>query len=435
MKRVRLYNDYKIFKNNLFTVLFILIIFVVFMRDAEKALSQEPKERMELKYAEVLSGGTIDGQPVRKLVGDVQLQQGKATLFCDNAIQFLDEKRFFLKGNVQIFNRGKELFANTINYFEETSNAVAAGKAQLRDSSKILYADTLLYFDKEDKAVAKENVRIVDNKRQIAGSNDNTYPHEKSGMVNSEDHFELLGDRAEYLSEKGYAIVTGHPRFTRYDSSRSNELVITGVEMEMFDDGARIVVKEDVQIIRGLIVANCGSLEYLRDKDRIELRDNPTAQRQNDYITGKFIDLILDNNKVVEIKITNRAIVTSKIDSLDKSNPVYNLMTGEDIFFFLNDEKVDSVKVKGRATSYYHVIEEKEERGLNKVLGDEIKLLLNDGELKKIWVKSTPSNANGIFYPVERKEKIENELTGILNQLGLLDNQKSDTSHSMPTQN
>ncbi|HID24668.1 MAG TPA: hypothetical protein EYP14_20035 [Planctomycetaceae bacterium] len=112
------------------------------------------------------------------------------------------------------------------------------------------------------------------------------------------------------------------------------------------------------------------------------------------------------------------------MDTLKDGELRYDLLTGEDITVSVKDEQVDTVIVRGRATSYYHLFEDGVEKGLNKVLGDEIRMLFSDGELKKVIVTSDPSTSTGTFYPPKSKAMIEKELNELLAKIGIVSTKK-----------
>ena len=187
----------------------------------------------------------------------------------------------------------------------------------------------------------------------------------------------------------------------------------------MFEDGDRIMVEKAVQITRGEVVAQSDSLEFLRKQDRAILSARPKAKRQNDHLTGKNIELILHGTEVSAIHIVGNAVVTSQVDTLITTSIPYDLLTGDDILVSIANEAVDTVIVKGKATSYYHVIEESNEKGLNKVLGDKICMLFANDEMERVDVESAPSSSIGMFYPPSGKTAIESELAALLAKNGV----------------
>ena len=365
--------------------------------------AKEPKqEKIRLVHAEQLTQDVINGITVRRLTGNVRFVQGQATLTCDRAVEYVDEERVVLFGRVKIVDEGKQLTADRINYYESTRKAIAEGRVTFVDSTKTLRSNFLNYDREKEKAFASGNVTLDDNRENTT----------------------LSGDSVLYLRDKGYARVMGHPRFVRLDSTESRKLTITGRTMEMFDDGERVKVSQDVTITRGNVVAHSGELEFYRDEEKIILSITPRAKREDDYLTGTNIEMVLKDNEIEKIHVLKNAIITSRVDTLKDGELRYDLLTGEDITVSVRGEQVDTVIVRGRATSYYHLFEDGVEKGLNKVLGDEIRMLFTDGELKRVIVKSDPSTSAGTFYPPKSKAMIEKELDELLAKIGIVNARK-----------
>ncbi len=356
-----------------------------------------PAERLELIHADQFEGTTINGQQVRKFEGKVEFRQGTAQMLCQRATQFLDEERVIFEGQVSMVDSGKQMLADKIEYFEGTRRALATGNVKMIDSSKTLTADEIEYFDREEIAKARGHVVLTDEKERLT----------------------LTGGRAEYNRAIGYAMVIEHPVLIQSDSTKEKEITITGEIMEMFEDGDRIMVEKTVQITRGEVVAQSDSLEFLRKQNRAILSARPKAQRQNDHLTGKNIELILHGTEVSAIHIVGSAVVTSRVDTLITTDIPYDLLTGDDIMVSIANEAVDTVIVKGKATSYYHVIEESKEKGLNKVLGDEIRMFFANDEMERVDVESAPGSSVGTFYPPNSKSEIETELAALLAKNGV----------------
>lgn len=349
-------------------------------------------ERIRLIHADWGGGKRIGNRNVRLLVGNVEFRQGDAYMKCQRCTQYPDEGRLDFEDNVEIFNNHKWLFADRVVYYEDPQIEEAEGNVRLVDTTKTLLARKIKYFEKDEKAFADDSVRILDEKNRLI----------------------LAGNQAEYHRAIGYAKITGSPCLSKKDTTNMIELTITGKEMEMFDDGARVTVKDSVVIERGAVTATCGEVEYLDKEEKVVLRVDPQAKRKWDDLWGDEIVLLLENTEVKAIDIYGQAVVTSKVDTLESDDNRHNFLSGEKIFVWVHDEVMDSVWVTGRATSYYHVIEEDEDKGVNKVMGDEIRLHFSEGELKRVLVPSSPGTTTGTFYPPAQSYLVETELYSLL---------------------
>jgi hypothetical protein len=142
----------------------------------------------------------------------------------------------------------------------------------------------------------------------------------------------------------------------------------------------------------------------------------PYALRGADYLRGQEIELQLVKNQLSGVVLKKQSVVISRVDTTQARAERYDLLTGEQIDLTLTDQQISDVSVKGQATSYYHAYEDSLYKGINKTLGDEIRIFFNKGKMDRILVKSNPSVSNGVFYPPEKSKVLESELNERLQQ-------------------
>lgn len=376
--------------------LIIIIIGLFFVRQ-DFAVQKKDSARLVLENADSGYGQIRDGQKVSILSQNVRLRQDSVIMLCDSAVRYMDDERTILLGHVHIYDSTKSLFGDQVDYFESQKLVVARDNVRFVDTTKTFLADFLKYFQDSEILMADSNVSIIDFSESST----------------------LTGAHVEYHRETGYARITGDPVFSQEDTTEKVVLTISGDSMEMFNDGDSLRVKDDVSITRGNIVAHGDSLKFFKPLDLIILESSPTAFEDEDYLTGDVIQLHLLDNKVDQIVVEGHAIVTTKVDSPITPHIPYNLLTGDRIWVKLEDQKIDSVRIQGKATSYYHVIEKDEEKGINKVLCDDLLILFTDGVVKKVYGSSRPGLSTGQFSPPGKQKQLETELAELLQKLDL----------------
>lgn len=121
----------------------LLLVMSILQSVRSFAQSGEPIEIInadELQYSE--SGGI----GLRKLVGNVQLQQKDVTLFCDNADFFFDQNIVDAIGHVHIMQGDSiHLYGETLHYDGNSKQAKLKGKVKLTDSRMVLTTEELDY--------------------------------------------------------------------------------------------------------------------------------------------------------------------------------------------------------------------------------------------------------------------------------------------------
>lgn len=121
-----------------------------------------PPDTVLIKQAELLEQQIENGEPVRRLVGDVHLQQGETFLWADEARQYEQRGEIVFRGNVRIVERGDSLSAATVYYDSNTKVGRAQGGVELTDGDVIVFAPSGRYFTQEKRATFEEGVTLVD---------------------------------------------------------------------------------------------------------------------------------------------------------------------------------------------------------------------------------------------------------------------------------
>lgn len=116
--------------------------------ESEDTMSVNKKD-VQIIHADKLQFYTdADGKPVRKLVGNVQLQQDSTLLYCDSAFLHKEENSVKMFGHVKITDGDSiEATSNTLDYDGNNKKAKLIGDAVLTDSKMVLSSD-ILYYDK-----------------------------------------------------------------------------------------------------------------------------------------------------------------------------------------------------------------------------------------------------------------------------------------------
>ena len=323
------------------------------------------------RYSKTSEGSLIE------LIGNVHLQQGQAKMFCGRAEYWRDAHKTIIFDNVRIYDENKILFADQVFYFDIPEVFIATGNVTLKDSVRQVDAEQISYFKKEDRIVAKKSVVMKD----------------------SINYINILGQFAEFDDLKDYALITGNPVLIRKDSTGKEELRITSLKMELFDGGDKAVVTDSVHITQSKANATCGLAEFYRKKNEIFLKEKPVTWQGGDRLSGELIHLFIEKNKLVKAIVSDEAVVTSRVDTTNVEDQRLNILTGQQITMYFENEELYRVEVEKEATSYYYIYEDEEEKGLNKIIGDKISVFLSDNKIERIIVESNPELSSGTYYP------------------------------------
>lgn len=317
------------------------------------------------------------GLAVMELIGNVKFVQDSLEIVCDRARRIPERNLIELLGNVDVQEGKKRLRAERVNYFEDRRVQEAIGNVIMNDESSELTAHKVTYFERDSLVIAELEVIMTQREKRVR----------------------LTCGRAEYRRREEYAKATINPVLVELDSLGEENMRITGDMIEMFGGGSRAKVTDKVEITRQETRATCGEAEYFRDEKCLELRRDPVAWREDEETKGETIALFFnDDQKLVKSVVSGNATATSTVDSVRTGQRI-NALSGGTITTHFKNEQADQVVVEETATSVYYVVEDGKEKGTNRVQGDRITLFVENKELKRVLVQSSPGTSNGRYEP------------------------------------
>ncbi|NOZ63183.1 MAG: LPS export ABC transporter periplasmic protein LptC [Calditrichaeota bacterium] len=363
------------------------IFLMLFLSISQSGIFAQNSERLEIvatDSTDMKQSKTAQGVLV-ELVNNVHLRQGDVEMFCEHVMWWKDRNEVVIEKNVRIFDRLKKLYADYVFYYTDSRIYKARGHVVLKDTARQIFADEIQYFREKDIIIADGHVVLLDEKNNI----------------------EIRSRHAELDNNRDYALITQDPVFVKKDSLDNEEIRITGVKMELFNGGDKAVVTDSVKIAHKEATATCGIAEFYRKENRVLLKKTPIVWQKNDRLSGGEIQLFLrKNNELEKAVISGHGLVASKVDTTGVDKREHRL-SGETITMYFQQRELAKVVVENQATSYYYVIEDGEEKGLNKIIGDKIIVSLENRKVSRIKIISSPQLSEGVFYPV----RMEPDLT------------------------
>jgi len=365
--------------------IYILIFLILFSCYSLAFTQDEPGEKLNIINADTTRYSKTPQGTLIELIGNVHLQQGKSEMFCGWAEHWRDAHKTIVHDDVRIYDENKILFADQVFYFDIPQVFKATGNVLLKDSVRQITAEQVSYLKNEDRIKAEKSVVMNDSINYII----------------------ITGDFAEFDNARDYALISGNPVLVRKDSTGKEELRITSIKMELFEDGDKAVVTDSVRITQSKANATCGLAEFYRKKNEILLKQKPVAWQGGDRLSGELIHLFVEKNKLVKAIVKDLAVVTSRVDTTDVTDQRLNILTGQQIAMYFENEELYQVEVENKATSYYYIYEDDEEKGMNKIIGDKISVYITNRRIERIVVESNPQLSSGTYYPPGKETEQE----------------------------
>jgi len=336
----------------------------------------ESEESLKLVHADLFRRMQVKREIVQELSGCVKLTQGKTTIECDKAVQRIDAQIYELIGNVSIYDDAKQLYADTVFVFEAEGRQVASGNVVSITKNDSTFADHVTYYQDEDRAICIGNVKII-------------YPEEKTVIT---------GNKVDNFRQDKIAEVTQSASLIQYDTLGVAQTQIVADTLKVSKDGDETEAMNNVIITKPKIKATCDFAKYSKDLNEIVLTGTPKIKHGMYNIAGDSLKLYLADSKLKEAFVLGNAKTSSPADTL-LGGEWENELTGKSMQFFFLAEDLKRIIVEMQATSIYHLIEDDEYKGANKLSGDQIMVEFKESHVDKIIVKSDPDVAAGTYSP------------------------------------
>ena len=395
-----------------------------------------------------LIGTAVNGESIRRVIGDVVITQGDVRITCDVAIQHIVKNNVELFGNIVVTQDSVTIFGKRGFYFGSTKTAYSDSgvimndghvilkadkgyyyfnenkahfydNVELFDSVSTLYSDRLFYFNDKNKAVAAGNVFIADSTSAINADSlisfrdkNITFAFNNVKIRNPENDFIITGNKLENYGNKKYAVVTGNPLFTKIDTAKTGKLdtlLMSSKSMMFFQDSSQKLIAEDsVLINRGSFSSRNSHTIFYRKQGTIftfrkegELRQ-PILWFDNSQLLGDSIYIYLKNNVLNLIKIIRNASIISKNQSYKFR---YDQISGDTLFLDFQNEHLSKTNVLGGVLSIYFLFNDDKPNGLIKVSSERAVISFINNQVNGIKMYGEP---NSEYHPeklVRGKEK------------------------------
>lgn len=353
----------------------------------------EAQDQVDINQADQAVGTTVDGESVRKILGNVILTTEEMVLETDSVYQYTD--RNLLTGfNIQIETENEMIWADTLYHDTEAEFSRLRGRVIVQSEQNIMFSDSIdvdmqtdiatfnvpvrfededgtliaqngLYFQEADSAVFRGDVQLSDTTQYIEADslfmNREKDLYEMYGQVYANDYEDDVRFSGEYL----YADSTGY-RLLKEDAwlmevSESKEdtthLFAETIELTETDTVSYMDAFENVRMWSSDFSAIADTANYRDDLDQFILRSSPILWEKNLQLSGPYIEAYMEDDNIRFLTSFPRPIIVQE-DSLTGR---LHQMTGDTLNAFFEDGELDRVRVFNNTEIIFHQRDENDE--------------------------------------------------------------------------
>lgn len=338
----------------------------------------------------------------------VTLKDPNATLRANSGVYYFNEAKAEFHGDVIIVNPEYKITSSHLTYLRNTEDSFAKGNVVVTTDSAVVTAENIDFYKRQFKTFAYEKV-VINSDSTIIYSDTLTHYSDKkesyaAGNVKVEsinNNTVLFGNALENYELKNYTKLSGKSKLVQIDKKTPDTLYIYSSFMEAFRTKPEYYIATDsVDVIRTNFYAKCGRGIYFKDSAKVALEKEPIVWQDKMQITGDSIYAELPGNKLQSIFVrklnipnTKPSFMISQGDSLFIDR--YDQIRSRDISVYISDDKADSIRAMGNASSVYFIYEEKKANGVNNSEGENIYIYFDKTEnnVSKIRIEKSVKGA------------------------------------------
>ena len=397
-------------------------------------------QRVDLE-ADSLIGATEGGQAIRRLIGNVRLEQGTTRLRSREATQYVAEERILFIGDVRVVDQGDSLWADRIRYDTQRKIGEARSDVRLSDGEVDVYAPSARYFVDEKRTVFQETLRLIDSLTVLTSQEGVYWSDEQRALfydsVRVADPEATLvadtvrynrrtrvsraygdvrivrtdpaddtrtvayGTQAVYEPDADYSRLTGRPLVVqvRLDSTaggviQRDTLAVRAHQLEwtQLDSLHRLTAVDSVRLWQSDLTATADSAVFDRFVDstgqvlRQELRlfQGPSAWTNNAQITADTLRFIRHPGMPDSLFATTGAFVGRQDTTLQRIQQ----LQGRQVVVLLEDDSLQALHAGPQAEAIYYLSEDDRSNGAVRVSGDSISFAFEGDNISRVRVLS-----------------------------------------------
>lgn len=418
--------------NVLHSPFFIVVLLLSFLGGTSTLSAQS---RVSILSAESASGSRIDGEFVRKILGNVTLSTNNLILRSDSVYQYVDQGLLVafnseietenemiwsdtlyhdlnlefsrLRGRVIIQAESYTVFSDSMDVDHDLELAYFRVPVRFQDDKGVLLAENGLYFQAADSALFRGNVQLSDETQYLEADslfmNRAIELYELFGNVYADDYEDNVRFSGDYLyaDSSGYRLLMGSAWLMEISETEADttHLFAEKIELTETDTTSFMDAFQNVRIWANSFSAVADTASFRDDIEQFILRSSPILWQKNMQLTGPYIEAFLKDDEIDFLRSYTRPIVVQE-DSLTGR---FHQMTGDTLDAFFDEGLIRRIAVFNNAEIIFHQRDENDEpdglielislgRSTMDFLEGELDFFKAEENIEGSWLPEDPAN-------------------------------------------
>lgn len=362
------------------------------------------KQPVILKNADSLVGFSSETYNVRNFIGNVVFEQGEILLRCDTAIQYVEQNKVELIGNVVINRKNVEIRSPKIDYNGNEKLALAYKFVQIKDSATLIEAKSgtynletnIAHFHKDVKVendsiiiFTDELIHNTDNEESVASNNVKLFGKKNSTAI--------VCDSLVHKPKLDFVLAYGNAGFFYIDTlNKSTDITFDTLSIHsntIFGNQAKgqefYQFLDNVEIVKGSLHSKCQKADFFNSADSLILTGDPVVWYDSLQLFADTIVAFFPYRSLEKIQLRNNSISISKSDTSGLGR--IDQISGKDIDIYFKQDSIKLIISKSQANSLYFISgNDGEQSGFQRSGADTIYIYFDNSEVDNIVWKSSP---------------------------------------------
>lgn len=414
-------------KPPIFAITSILLLIALYI-PFQNSQQLQAQSLVFIDNADRAEGTIIDGENVRKLLGNVVLRTEDMRMQADSAYQYLNRNLITafniqieseedviwadtlyhdtfadiseFRGRVIIESPTNTVFSQTIDLISPLDIAVFRTPVRFEDESGTLLAQSGHYFQEADSAVFRGDVQLSDTTQYLEADslfmNRTKELYELHGRVFADDFEDKVTFEGNYLlaDSSGYRLLTGNDAWLMEVSESETDtthLIAKTIELQETDTTSTMDAYQQVRIWSTKFSAIADTANYRDEEENFILRGNPVVWQKNIQLTGPYIEATLNNDEIDFLISYPRPIAVQE----DSVTGRLNQMTGDTLHAYFDSGDLEKLVVFENSEIIFHLKDEEDQPDglIEMVAAGASTMLFENGEFDDFKAVSNPDGS------------------------------------------
>lgn len=373
----------------------IYIVFLGFLLLTSLTTGQflHAQDRVNINQADEAEGMTINGESVRKILGNVILTTDEMVLETDSVYQYT-ERNFLTAYNIQIETDNEMIWADTLYHDNETEVSRLRGRVIVQSEQNMMFSDSIdvdmqtdiatfnvpvrfededgtliaqrgLYYQDVDSAVFRGNVQLADTTQYIEADslfmNREKDLYEMYGQVYANDYEDDVRFSGQYLfaDSTGYRLLKDDAWLMEVSESKEDttHLFADTIEITETDTVSYMDSFGDVRMWSPDFSAVADTANYRDDLDQFILRSSPKLWHKRIQLSGPYTEAYMEDDNIRFLTSHPRPILVQE-DSLTGR---LHQMTGDTLNAYFEEGELDRLRMFNNTEIIFHQRDENDQ--------------------------------------------------------------------------